>query len=675
MLNKTQKLKQTESLWRKHFTKKYRSIVLLLLYLPAFSFTMNAQKFSTPDGIYYKIINAGKKWVEVAPKNDASPFWDTDKPTGEITIPKTVSYTGNTYTVKNIGANAFEACAAITSVNIEADITEIGDWAFAGCTALKTLTFTDSLKAIKGRAFDNCENLKSLDIPASVTEIVIDEGVFANCTKLEALNVDANNSEYLSIEGVLFSKDTTKLLLYPANKDGENYNIPDSVSYIERYAFEKCPNLKVVVLPESINKLDRTLFYKCPVLKTIILPNTINIIDEFCTDSCAQLKELVCLVPDANDIAVDDWAFFNFDPTFGGTTAPKLYVPKGGLATYSGNEKWKLFSDKAEISVEIEHSKTIKVNEEFTLIPVTEPEDVKNLITYSSSDESIATVDKNGKVKATAKTGQVTIRALLGGVKADSCQVTVEQPIITVSVTLAGNITKIYDGTTKATLTPDNYKLTGITPGDDVSISNTEGTFADKNAGTGKSITVTGLILEGADKNKYTLSATEVSGSIGEITAKAITVTADSKTKIKGTNDPELSYTSEPQLFTGDEFTGKLKREEGEAPGDYAITQGDLSAGTNYAITFVGATFTITGNSTSIEDIQIAGLKLYPNPVESICTLETSNLGILKIYSLNGKQVRTIPITSNKQQVDLNNLQSGIYIAKINNKVIRLVKQ
>jgi hypothetical protein len=78
------------------------------------------------------------------------------------------------------------------------------------------------------------------------------------------------------------------------------------------------------------------------------------------------------------------------------------------------------------------------------------------------------------------------------------------------------------------------------------------------------------------------------------ITKKAITVTADDKTKVVGAVDPALTYKVTAGLLeSGDSFTGALNRASGETVGSYAITQGTLTAGGNYTLTFVGATLKI----------------------------------------------------------------------------------
>ncbi len=85
-------------------------------------------------------------------------------------------------------------------------------------------------------------------------------------------------------------------------------------------------------------------------------------------------------------------------------------------------------------------------------------------------------------------------------------------------------------------------------------------------------------------------------GANFSITPRDLTVTADVKTKTYCTSDPALTYTHGP-LYNGDTnsvFTGGLTRAAGENVGTYAISQGTLSAGSNYNILFTGANFTIT---------------------------------------------------------------------------------
>ncbi len=79
------------------------------------------------------------------------------------------------------------------------------------------------------------------------------------------------------------------------------------------------------------------------------------------------------------------------------------------------------------------------------------------------------------------------------------------------------------------------------------------------------------------------------------IAPAALTVTAVPQTKIYGSADPVLAYALTTGALVGtDSFTGALARDAGENVGSYAIQLGTLTAGPNYAVSYVGASLTIT---------------------------------------------------------------------------------
>ena len=75
------------------------------------------------------------------------------------------------------------------------------------------------------------------------------------------------------------------------------------------------------------------------------------------------------------------------------------------------------------------------------------------------------------------------------------------------------------------------------------------------------------------------------------ITQRPVEVTANAQTKVYGDPDPALTYhiTSGTLAFS-DGFSGALSRDAGEhvSGSPYAITQGTLTLGANYDLTFVG---------------------------------------------------------------------------------------
>ncbi|MDF2389063.1 hypothetical protein JMG10_47075 [Nostoc ellipsosporum NOK] len=88
------------------------------------------------------------------------------------------------------------------------------------------------------------------------------------------------------------------------------------------------------------------------------------------------------------------------------------------------------------------------------------------------------------------------------------------------------------------------------------------------------------------------------SGANLAITPRAITVTADNRSRLQGQADPALTWTvTGGGLASSDTiasvFSGNLARDLGESVGTYAIGQGSLDANSNYALTFVAGVFTI----------------------------------------------------------------------------------
>lgn len=79
------------------------------------------------------------------------------------------------------------------------------------------------------------------------------------------------------------------------------------------------------------------------------------------------------------------------------------------------------------------------------------------------------------------------------------------------------------------------------------------------------------------------------------ITPAEIEVTADTKSKKLGSDDPALTYQiTSGQLYGNDTLIGALSRTDGEDVGTYKIQQGTLQANDNYKLTFIPADFMIT---------------------------------------------------------------------------------
>ena len=92
--------------------------------------TATAHDFEV-DGIYYNKNSDGTS-VSVTHKGFSYSSYDNEY-SGAVTIPASVTYSGETYSVTSIGWDAFRECSGLTSVVIPNSVTYIGDKAFSEC--------------------------------------------------------------------------------------------------------------------------------------------------------------------------------------------------------------------------------------------------------------------------------------------------------------------------------------------------------------------------------------------------------------------------------------------------------------------------------------------------------------------------------------------------------------
>lgn len=126
--------------------------------------------------------------------------------------------------------------------------------------------------------------------------------------------------------------------------------------------------------------------------------------------------------------------------------------------------------------------------------------------------------------------------AVSGGAAEDGFLYTLA-PTITASLT--GSVDKTYDAATTATLAAGNYSQSGEVDGDTVNLNNpTSGTYDNKNVGTGKTVTATGVAVASASNGGktvygYQMASTTATDNVGTLTRKDLTVsgiTASDKT-------------------------------------------------------------------------------------------------------------------------------------------------
>jgi trimeric autotransporter adhesin len=172
----------------------------------------------------------------------------------------------------------------------------------------------------------------------------------------------------------------------------------------------------------------------------------------------------------------------------------------------------------------------------------------------------------------------------------------------TLAASLVGTVSKVYDGTTAATLTSGNYTLTGVIGSDAVSLNDpTSGVYATANAGSGANVEVSGLQISGGGSSNYLLANSTATAAIGTITPAHLTITANNAGVIynaqpyssgngvtyKGFVDGQTAAVLSGTPTYGGSSQGALN------VGSYTLTPSGLASG-NYAITYDSGTLTIS---------------------------------------------------------------------------------
>lgn len=193
-----------------------------------------------------------------------------------------------------IESGAFMNCSGLKVMSITAPVNTIGFGAFAGCTRLTRIAVSDSntcftndngdgilyeinsddeyvlvaypagrsdetvtvstfVGEIRSYAFDGASRLKVINIERDNAFGTIGTYAFNGCSALEAVNV--NNDAYVSVDGVLYTADGKTLVLYPQNKAGDTFTVPDTVTKIARRAFRGNNNLVEIVIGANVSTL------------------------------------------------------------------------------------------------------------------------------------------------------------------------------------------------------------------------------------------------------------------------------------------------------------------------------------------------------------------------------------------------------------------------------------
>ena len=364
----------------------------------------------------------------------------------EITIPDTVTV---------IESCAFYLCSNLEKVIIPDSVTEIGYSAFEGCTSLESVVIPLGVTSVENQAFNGCSALKSVEFKNPNTKI--GKNVFSNCSSLASVKLPENLT---SIPEYTFNG--CKLLA--------DINLPATLRSIGNYAFYNCDALTELTVPGNVWQIGSYAFYDCDSITKAVIPDSVTSLGSYAFYGCDKLAEVDFGI---GLTAIPDSAFRQIPtltkvilPRFATTVAANAFaedtklrevtIPSTvtSIQTNSFSYPTKLTVYGIAGSYAEQHAKERKMTfiavdgtkvdsiafkqsvYEFSasgsgsyFIPEMEilPKESVEPITFTSSDESIATVN-NGKVTFKGY-GTATITATTASGKTAACTVKINRAV------------------------------------------------------------------------------------------------------------------------------------------------------------------------------------------------------------------------------------------------------
>ena len=293
---------------------KKQLFLILTMLLPTMAMAYDAEI----DGIYYNF--EGTEATVTYQRMESGDYYSDYS--GDVIIPQSVTYKGNTYEVTNIDYDAFKNCHKLTSVVIPNSVTSIGYGAFSYCHNLASIQFPESVTDIDGYAFEGTAWFDNQpdgvvyvgkvaykykgEVPENTTINITDGTVsispyaFKDCNGLSSITIPGSvmNIGYRAFDGTAWYNSQLDGVVY-AGKVAYKYkgsmpentviDVKEGTLGIAKYAFDGCSNLKSINIPEGVTIIGECAFRGCTNLTTVSIPVSVNNIGHSAFESCWKL--------------------------------------------------------------------------------------------------------------------------------------------------------------------------------------------------------------------------------------------------------------------------------------------------------------------------------------------------------------------------------------------------
>jgi len=190
-----------------------------------------------------------------------------------------------------------------------------------------------------------------------------------------------------------------------------------------------------------------------------------------------------------------------------------------------------------------------------------------------------------------------------------------------------------------------------------------------ENLGTANAVNV--VVKNTIDATKFDISTlVPISGS------------HDYFTRINATNDVEFIFENIQLPFDDANNDGyvlyKIKTLESLVLGDVFSNQAEIYFDFNAPIITNNYSTEVAEDNLGTSDFNLSTIKVYPNPVSDVLTIETSfTLSKISVYDIEGRKVLEV-LQVNTNQIDLSALRTGIYFVKVfsesNTETLKVIK-
>ena len=154
-------------------------------------------------------------------------------------------------------------------------VTSIWSSTFSGNRSLITLTFSEGVVSATS-SISSCTNLIQLNLPSTLTTNPF--ASYTNLPNLSVITVSERSQTFTSVDGVLFSKDLTRLVRYPPNKQAA-YIVPSTTKILGSGSFS-VSKVRSLTLNEGLisiqnSALRAVIKVSVSTLNVLRIPNTV----------------------------------------------------------------------------------------------------------------------------------------------------------------------------------------------------------------------------------------------------------------------------------------------------------------------------------------------------------------------------------------------------------------